>query len=227
MKIERVSESIWSLKTWMIIPIHVWVVVDGAELTLVDSGMPFMAKGILKFIDGLHTGPLKRILLTHGHPDHVGSVTKIIDSKSVPIFAHQLEIPYIAGELPYPGRKKAKPNLAKGLAQPLSEDQAENLKDVAGLTPYLTPGHSPGHVVYFHKRDEILLAGDLFSSKNGRLHKPMFTPNMVDTLKSSLIVSELKPKRVEVCHGDPVFNPAEQLDEYIRTTSSSLSLSHS
>ena len=67
MKAEKISEHIWSLRTWMIVPIHVWVVVDEDGVTLVDAGMPMMAKGIMKFIKQLNAGPLKRILLTHGH----------------------------------------------------------------------------------------------------------------------------------------------------------------
>ena len=42
MKVKKVSEHIWSLKTWMIIPIHVWIVVDKEGITLVDAGIPMM-----------------------------------------------------------------------------------------------------------------------------------------------------------------------------------------
>ena len=62
-----------------------------------------------------------------------------------------------------------------------------------------------------------MLAGDLFKSKNGKLQPPMFTPNMAEALKSSAIVGELNPKRLEVCHGNTVFNPANQLKDYVRT----------
>lgn len=68
-----------------------------------------------------------------------------------------------------------------------------------------------------------MLAGDLFSSKNGNLRKPLFTPNMKEVLDSSLIVSKLLPKRMEVCHGHSVFNPADQLADYIAEESKKLS----
>lgn len=88
------------------------------------------------------------------------------------------------------------------------------------LTPYLTPGHSPGHVVYHHAEDGVLMAGDLFTSKRGRLHRPMpmFTADMTQAVESSEIVRTLTPKRLEVCHGDPVFQPAAHLDAYIQRT---------
>lgn len=70
MKAEHISEHVWSLKAW-VIPIHVWIVIEEDGFTLVDAGIPMMAKGIMKFIKQLNAGPLRRILLTHGHSDHV------------------------------------------------------------------------------------------------------------------------------------------------------------
>lgn len=223
MKAKQISEHVWSLKSWMIIPIHVWVVVEEDGITLVDAGMPMMAKGIMKFMKQLNAGPLKQILLTHGHSDHVGSVKAILTENEVPVYAHRIEIPYLEGETLYPKRKKLENNLPKQLTQPLLEEESGKLKSVGGIKPFFTPGHSPGHVVYYHEKDRVLLAGDLFKSKNGKLQPPMFTPDMVEALKSSAIVGELKPKCLEVCHGNTVFNPADQLEDYVRTVDRKLS----
>jgi glyoxylase-like metal-dependent hydrolase (beta-lactamase superfamily II) len=174
-KVEQVSEHIYSLRSWMLFPVHVWVVVADDGVTLVDAGFSFMAKGILQFIDRLNAGPLRSILLTHGHADHVGSVNKIVQSREVPVYAHRKELPYMNGELPYPHRRKPEHNIARGLAQPLVENETGNLVKVAGLQPYFTPGHSPGHVVYYHEADDVLLAGDLFNSKNGNIRRPMYS----------------------------------------------------
>ena len=224
MKVKKVSEHIWSLKTWILIPIHVWIVADEEGMTLVDAGMPMMAKGIMKYMNQLEAGPLRRILLTHGHSDHVGALKSILSETNVPIYAHEIEIPYMEGELIYPRRKKAEHNVAKGIVQPLQEDEQGGLKAIAGLTPYLTPGHSPGHVVYYHEQDQVLLAGDLFTSKKGKLHQPMsmFTADMAEAVRSSSIVEKLKPKRLEVCHGNPVLHPADQLEEYMQKMSAKL-----
>lgn len=217
MKIKQVSEHIWSLKTWLIIPIHVWVVVEKDGVILVDAGIGLMTKGILAFIDTLQAGPLKAIILTHGHSDHMGSVKGILQQRTVPVYAHAIEIPYIEGKLPYPGRKKAAPVLEADLTKPLQEDSSGELALIGGLKPYLTPGHSPGHVVYYHEQDQVMLAGDLFTSKKGRLRKPMkiFTHDMKEAVVSSVIVRKLQPKRLEVCHGDSVLLPGKQIDAYL------------
>ncbi len=215
MQIEQITPNLWSLKSWMIISVRVWIAAEPDGLTLIDAGASFMAKGILRFVE--QSGkPLKQILLTHGHSDHIGAVTKIRERYPVPVYAHAVEIPYLEGDLPYPRRKKAEAGLPKGLVQPLAMDPHNRLMPVGGLIPYLTPGHAPGHVAYYHADDAVLLAGDLFTSKGGRLHHPMpiFTADMAEAVRSSAVVAQLKPKRVEVCHGAPVFDAAADLDAY-------------
>lgn len=58
MKVEQVSQHIWSLSIWVLLPVRVWVVVDTDGVTLVDAGLSTMASGILRFIDRLNAGPL-------------------------------------------------------------------------------------------------------------------------------------------------------------------------
>lgn len=101
MKVTQASKHIWSLNAWLVVPIRVWVVVEKDGVTLVDAGISPMAGGILKFIDRLQAGPLRRIVLTHGHPDHTGALKRILKSNPVPVYAHPIEIPYLEGEHPY------------------------------------------------------------------------------------------------------------------------------
>lgn len=214
MKVARVSDHIWSMESWFLFPVRTWLVQSEDGLTLVDAGFGMMAKAILSQIDRLNLGPLQRILLTHGHGDHVGSVERIRERYPVPVYAHQIELPYLEGALPYPRRRKPEPGLPKGLVQPLPEGSS-----IAGLRPYLTPGHSPGHVAYYHEADQVLLAGDLFTAKRGQIRRPMaiFTADMAEAVRSSAILRQLQPKRLEVAHGTPVLNPAEQLETYLRS----------
>ncbi|AXI08879.1 MBL fold metallo-hydrolase [Oceanobacillus zhaokaii] len=218
MKIKRVSEHIWSLKSWIYFPIHVWVVIDEDGLTLVDTGIPMMARGIMKFLKQLAPLELNRILLTHGHSDHVGSLKTILKNISVPVCAHQIEIPYMEGDSLYPKRKKFEENVEKDIVQALQINEQNELVTISGLTPYLTPGHSPGHVVYYHNEDQVLLAGDLFTSRKGKLKKPMsmFTGDMDEAVKSSVILQLLNPKQLEVCHGNTILDPVNQLEAYIQ-----------
>ena len=216
MKVTRVSEHIWSLSTWLLFPITVWLVREEDGITLVDAGLSPMAKGIRAAIESVGAGPLKRIVLTHGHSDHVGAIPRLVEEERVPVYAHRLEIPHLEGELPYPGRRKAVAFLPKGLVEPTPEASDGRLKRIGGLQPYWTPGHAPGHVVYYHEADRVLLAGDLFNAKKGLLRFPIFTYDKPRTLQSSMIVRELAPEHMEVCHGGAVRRPSEQLNDYWR-----------
>ncbi len=225
MKIKRISEHIWSLKEWFLIPIHVWVIAEEDGVTLVDAGLAQMGKGISAFIEQLEEGPLRRIVLTHGHSDHVGALPTILSEHKVPVYAHNREIPYMEGKLLYPRRKKREHNVPRNLVEALPEDEMGLLSALGSLTPYFTPGHSPGHVVYYHEKDKILLAGDLFTSRRGNLHQPMplFTANMADAVASSSILSELKPNRIEVCHGNSVVYTPAKLEAYVQKMQRKLS----
>ncbi len=216
MAVKFITESIRSVGVWVGLPIQVWIIAEQDGVTLVDTGMSFMSKGILKAIQGMDAGPLKRILLTHGHADHVGGLQNILRVHNVPVYMHAAEIPYAQGELAYPGKDKAHVHVEKGILQPLPLVSGKNKElDVHGsLTPYWTPGHSPGHVVYFHRGENVLLAGDLFNGKRGKLIPPRFTPDPELAMRSAFeIVRELDPERIEVCHGSTVYRPAGKLDD--------------
>ncbi|HIW33855.1 MAG TPA: MBL fold metallo-hydrolase, partial [Candidatus Paenibacillus intestinavium] len=75
-----------------------------------------------------------------------------------------------------------------------------------------------GHVAYYHVRDKVLIAGDLLTSKRGKLTRPMpmFTADMTEAVESSRIIAELEPQLVTICHSNDVRNAALQLDTYLR-----------
>lgn len=150
---------------------------DEREFVLIDAGMPYSAEKIISETErrfGEGSRP-KAIILTHGHFDHVGGIIELIKHWEVPVYAHELELPFLTGEMDYPepdssveGGMVSKmspmfPHEAIDLGshvQPLPED---------GSVPYLpdfrwihTPGHAPGHVSLFREKDKALIAGDAF-----------------------------------------------------------------
>ena len=76
---------------------------DKDNFVLVDAGMPGSAEKIIAAVGrfGENSRP-KAIVLTHGHSDHVGAVIELVKHWNVPVFAHELEFPYLTGQESYP-----------------------------------------------------------------------------------------------------------------------------
>lgn len=220
MKIRKLSPHITKLETWAIFKMSAWLVQCDDGVYIVDTGMSHMGKRILQEAEKL--GEVKAILLTHGHSDHIGGVQPILAQKDIPVYAHSLEHVHIEGKEPFPGRKAREKLLPEGIIQPLPTDEQGQLFAIQDLVPYHTPGHSPGHVVYYHTKDDVLISGDLFTSKKGRLQKPMkmFTANMAEAVRSGSIVRELQPALVSIAHSNDVADAHLQIEQYLQANAS-------
>ncbi|GGI44585.1 MBL fold metallo-hydrolase [Paenibacillus marchantiophytorum] len=147
------------------------------EWFLVDAGLPHSADNIIRLAED-HFGSMTKpqgILLTHGHFDHVGAIGELLQHWDVPVYAHELEIPYLTGKANYPkGDSTVNGGLISELS-PLFPNHGINLENhvhslpadgsIPGLPEWQwihTPGHTPGHISLFRARDRSLLAGDAF-----------------------------------------------------------------
>ena len=147
--------------------------------TLVDAGMPFSETLIRNWAERHFAGKPNAIVLTHGHFDHVSAARDLAERWDVPIFAHELEFPYLTGKDQYP---PPNPGVGGGLMSLLSPmyprgpvDLGTRLRQLSGSGSALaelaempgwhvlhTPGHTPGHVSFFRLKDATLLVGDAF-----------------------------------------------------------------
>lgn len=147
------------------------------DFVLVDAGMPHSSNTIISEVEnrfGKNSRP-KAIVLTHGHFDHVGAVIELVERWDVPVYAHELELPYLTGEKSYP---EPDPTVEGGLVaklSPIFPNEPIHLGNrvttlpadgtVPGMPEFRwihTPGHTPGHVSFFRERDRALIVGDAF-----------------------------------------------------------------
>ncbi|WP_339157707.1 MBL fold metallo-hydrolase [Paenibacillus sp. FSL W8-0186] len=150
---------------------------DSKEFVLIDTGMPESAGEIIAVTEerfGANSRP-KAIILTHGHFDHVGAVVDLVKHWNVPVYAHELELPFLTGQMSYPEPDATVEGGAVAKMSPFFPIEPVNLGDQVkalpadGTVPHLpdfrwihTPGHSPGHVSLFRDKDRSLIAGDAF-----------------------------------------------------------------
>lgn len=171
-----VAPGVWGLKD-VFVNLYIIIHAENNSWVLVDAGLKTAAPKIRKAI-ALLFGTESRpacIVLTHGHFDHVGSVKTLAEEWDVPVYAHNLELPYLTGLSEYP---PGDPSVNGGLMAELSGLYPRGPIDLGsrvqafphdGSVPFLpdwtiipTPGHSPGHVSLYRKEDGVLIAGDAF-----------------------------------------------------------------
>jgi len=71
---------------------NVYLLVD-QDLTLIDTGYPGNGRIVAEYIEGLgrRIEELERVLITHSHPDHTGSVTELQELASVQVLVHHAD----------------------------------------------------------------------------------------------------------------------------------------
>jgi glyoxylase-like metal-dependent hydrolase (beta-lactamase superfamily II) len=126
---------------------------------------PFVSRERLA---SLEVGPdeVKRIYLTHHHPDHIGGLPAVLWwATQAEVVAPRLEAPIISGEHP-PDIPPSKLGAFIARRQPLSAQKVDRVVDegdsFAGFRVIATPGHTLGHTSVLRDGDGLLFTGDAF-----------------------------------------------------------------
>lgn len=116
---------------------------------------------------------INQIWLTHAHFDHIAGARAIVDQKkpSPPIALHAADLPLynMQGGAPLFGMK------INPAPKPEINLQTQNSLQVGGYQFKVihTPGHTPGHVVFYCPAEKTIFCGDLiFKGSVGRTDLP-------------------------------------------------------
>ncbi|MFJ7439456.1 MBL fold metallo-hydrolase [Methylorubrum thiocyanatum] len=202
---------------------------------LVDAGIPGSKAAIrraaeARFGEGARPSA---IVLTHGHFDHVGVLEDLAEEWDVPVYAHELERPYLDGSAAYPAPD---PSVGGGLmariaplypTKPVDVSAHLRLLPADGSVPPMpgwrwvhTPGHAPGHVSFWREADRSLIAGDAFvttaqesayavATQEPEVHGPpmYLTIDWPAAAASVRSLAALQPERAVTGHGRPLQGP--------------------
>jgi len=116
---------------------------------------------------------LEKVLLTHAHIDHAGATKLLAEHFSVPIEGPHKEDQFWIDLIP-----KQKEMFGFSKADIFKPDRWLDQGDTVTfgnieLEVYFCPGHTPGHVVFFHRESRLAQVGDvIFKGSIGRTDFP-------------------------------------------------------
>jgi glyoxylase-like metal-dependent hydrolase (beta-lactamase superfamily II) len=203
---------------------NVFLLVEDAGLTAIDSGGPGSGPKILAYIAQIGRRPedLRRIVLTHQHLDHVGGAAYLAARTGAAVLAHPLDAPAIEGK----ARRELPRNALLRLIfqalllprlQPVSVTRALTpgetlpvMPDDGGLQVVATPGHTSGHCSLYLPRRHVLFAGDALTQLRGAVQAPpaIFTIDMPTARRSLAALAGMHVEASLAGHGRPILSGA-------------------
>ncbi len=120
-----------------------------------------------------HGVKLTKILLTHGHLDHAGGSADIKEKLGLPIIGPQEEDKFWLDQIEDHARQYNMEGLRCCTPDKWLNDGDEVKVGNVTLEVLHTPGHTPGHIVFYDKADRVAFVGDvLFQGSIGRTDFP-------------------------------------------------------
>ncbi|MEK3877942.1 MBL fold metallo-hydrolase [Paenibacillus sp. FSL M7-0420] len=211
--------------TWLprIFPVNCYLIEEEQELTLIDAGMSYSLQGILSQAAKLGK-PLTRIILTHGHMDHVGALDAL--KKEVPeakVYISERDAALLAGDRSLRAGELQTPIKGSVPAKIVTRPDIllHDGDSIGSLTAFSTPGHTPGSMSFQDRRSGALIVGDTFqtfraTAVSGKKvawfpFPAMATWSPEQALVSAYRLIDLAPSVLAVGHGDLLIAPVEAM----------------
>jgi glyoxylase-like metal-dependent hydrolase (beta-lactamase superfamily II) len=194
-------------------------------LVLIDTGFPKSADEILAAMKQLGHAPdaLAHIVLTHAHPDHIGSAAALVRATGAQTWMHRVDVPIaehadqgLRPVHPMPGLLPRLLFTAMGLmpqkVEPVRIDHVIEDGDVlpfGGLRAIHAPGHCAGQVALLWPDRHVLFAADTCMNLF-RLRQPLVNEDEVLSLRSVQNVSTFDFDTACFGHGNPIVREADR-----------------
>lgn len=211
---------------------RIYLIDDGGDLTLIDAGIAPAGKRVLAQLAaaGYQPSQVKRIVITHAHPDHIGALKELVDATGAQVIASAEERRVIEGEISVPlPDPAALPALFKIVKLPESRfprvpvgrvvADGDVIPAFGGLRVVPMPGHAPGQIALYQPEKKLIIIGDTLMHMMGlRLPLVPATVNMAQAKQSIARLCGMDIEIVLFGHGEPIMSGAKaQLQAFARS----------
>jgi glyoxylase-like metal-dependent hydrolase (beta-lactamase superfamily II) len=196
-------------------------------LTLIDTGMGATRPLLLRAVASLghRVGDVRRILVTHAHPDHTGALAALKRASGARVYMHPDDAALVRqGRSLRPGLRPP-PRHVYSVVMPLAiwaiprrieateTDQEVHDGDLlpiaGGMRVVGFPGHSAGQVGYLWQRHGgVLFAGDPAANLLGRLDVAIVYEDYAQGMRDLVTLAALEYETACFGHGPPVVGGA-------------------
>ena len=183
----RLADGVWRIPTAPGDMINAFALAgsDGG-VTIIDAGLK-LALARRRLVAGLAAigaapADVRRVVVTHAHPDHVGGLAALVEQTGCEVLAHERESVYL--------RDGRSPRIRRGRSRGFPKVTATTEFQHGALLPgglraVHTPGHSPGHTALLHEDTGVLFTGDAVINVHGVHYAPGFLCTDADRNRQS------------------------------------------
>lgn len=168
--------------------VSAYLLTRGTDVAIVDTGVDGSGGGIGDALTaaGRAWGDVRHLILTHHHPDHIGSLAEVAEmAGGAALYAGAADIPSIK---------------APREVRPVNDGD-----EVFGLRMVASPGHTLGHVAVLDVASSVLVVGDaLVNTPELAGSPPQYTVDAAQAKESVRKLAALDAKTVLFGHGDPL-----------------------
>lgn len=148
------------------------IIVFGEKIALIDTGVKGSEEQIFDYIkeNGRSVDEIRTVILSHSHPDHIGSAATIKELTGCKVLAHQGEKSWIENiedqlaQRPVPGFYSLV-DRSVTIDELINDGQVIKLGNTILVEAIHTPGHSAGMLSLLFREEGVLFTGDAIPLK--------------------------------------------------------------
>lgn len=224
--------------------VNVYLIEEAGEVTVIDTGVAGQWKALPSELAamGRSLADVRAVLLTHGHPDHIGFAERMRRERGTPVWVHEADAALARGEVPNPAKGMGPMRILPLLSflwytarngglrtSPLLEvatyGDGATLDLPGSPRVVLTPGHTPGSAALHVEALDAVFAGDALctlvvtTGQRGPRIAP-FTADEEQALSSLDRLAEIPARWVLPGHGEAWDGGTEAAVAAVRATRS-------